>query len=139
VVWDPHLKYQKYELEKVQRRAARFVMGQYTRESSVTGMLHQLQWPILEQRREVARLCVMYKALDGSIAITLPPQVQYQQRATRNFHPKCFIRMSTNTDSYMYSFVPRTIVSWNSLPPDLLDQGSLGSFRTAVQQHVLKF
>ena len=44
-IWDPYTKLNKNKLEKCQRRAARFVNGDYSRESSATSMLHELKWP----------------------------------------------------------------------------------------------
>jgi len=45
-VWDSHLRKDINELEKVQRRAARWAMSNYSWSSSVTSMLELLQWPI---------------------------------------------------------------------------------------------
>ena len=49
-VWTPHLQYQKYQTEKVQRSAARFVKNDFSfsYHSSVTTMLKHLKWPLLE-------------------------------------------------------------------------------------------
>ena len=44
-VWDPHEIVNTQPLEKVQRRAARWVLSEYGRHSSVTSMLAQLGWP----------------------------------------------------------------------------------------------
>ena len=49
-VWDPYQKYLTDNIEKIQRRAARWVLSNYRQQSSVTDMLHQLQWPSLQQR-----------------------------------------------------------------------------------------
>ena len=50
-VWDPyHIKH-KRSLEKIQRRAARFVLNDYNKKSSVTQMLSDLHWESLETRR----------------------------------------------------------------------------------------
>ena len=46
-VWDPHEIVNIQALEKVQRRAARWVLSEYGRHSSVTSMLAQLDWPTL--------------------------------------------------------------------------------------------
>ena len=43
-VWNPHLTTDKIALEKVQRRAARYVKGIY---SSVTQMVNELKWESL--------------------------------------------------------------------------------------------
>jgi len=41
-----------YVLEMVQRKAARFVFGNYSRYSSVSAMLNELDWRTLEKRGE---------------------------------------------------------------------------------------
>ena len=55
-IWDPYTKDNIQLLEAVQRRAARFVCNKYSRHESVTSMLQDLDWPLLEQRRAESRL-----------------------------------------------------------------------------------
>ena len=55
-VWDPHQVGDIMKLEKVQRRAARWVLNNYSRFGSVTLMLDQLSWPTLQTRRKLSRL-----------------------------------------------------------------------------------
>ena len=50
-VWDPHSQVLSNKLENVQRRAARFVANDYSRLSSVSGILNQLGWTSLKDRR----------------------------------------------------------------------------------------
>ena len=45
VIWDP---YYIDKLELIQRRAARWVLSDYNRTSSVSLMLQQLSWPTLQ-------------------------------------------------------------------------------------------
>ena len=66
-VWDPHLISDRNTLEKVQRRAARYVKGIYTYNASVTQMLNELQWESLESRREQFRLVMLYKLLKQNV------------------------------------------------------------------------
>ena len=40
----------------VQRRSARFVYNDFARTSSVTSMLNNLNWPLLQQRRDIANI-----------------------------------------------------------------------------------
>ena len=61
VVWASHTRCNIDKLEIVQRRAARFVMSDYNRTSSVTAMLHDLNWNTLYSRRRTSRLCLLYK------------------------------------------------------------------------------
>ena len=46
-VWDPYYNFDIYKLEKVQRRAARWALSDYSRESSViiTQMAHSTAAP----------------------------------------------------------------------------------------------
>ena len=73
-VWDP---YQKYNSERVQRRAARFVKSRYSRYSSVSDMLDVLGWTPLSQRRQEARLILFYKIINGLA------QVPFERRPCR--------------------------------------------------------
>ena len=54
-VWDPYHVEDIVELEKVQQRAAHWVMNDYDRYSSFTSMLEQLSWPTLQFRRKSSR------------------------------------------------------------------------------------
>ena len=58
-VWDPQIN----QIEKVQRRAARYVTNRYHNTSSVTDMLHNLNWSSLEIRRTRVRLIMFYKII----------------------------------------------------------------------------
>ena len=63
-VWDPPGVVLQQELESVQKRAARFVTGNYNYETgSMTGILGQLKWESLKKRRKDNRLILLYKVL----------------------------------------------------------------------------
>ena len=51
--------------------AARFVLRNYKRTSSVGAMLQQLSWPTLCERRRAARLAMMYKIQNNLVAIDI--------------------------------------------------------------------
>ena len=52
------------KIESVQKRAARFVTGNYNYETeSMTGILGQLIWESLTKRRKDNRLILLYKVL----------------------------------------------------------------------------
>jgi hypothetical protein len=65
--WDPHNKNLIHDLEMVQRRAARYVTGNYSRASrepgSMTAILEQLKWQSLEERRQHQRLVMLFKII----------------------------------------------------------------------------
>ena len=69
-VWDPPGVVLQGELESVQKRAARFVTGNYNYETgSMTGILGQLKWESLKKRRKDNRLILLYKGLKGKASI----------------------------------------------------------------------
>ena len=55
-VCDPYEVKYIDKLEMVQRRAARFVQSNYSREASVSAMINDLEWDTLQQRREAKRM-----------------------------------------------------------------------------------
>ena len=62
ILWDPYENNNKSTIEKVQCRAARFVLNDYKRKSSVNDMLTVLGWETLELRRIRLRLITIYKS-----------------------------------------------------------------------------
>ena len=60
-VWDAQTKQQVNTIEKIQRRAARWVTGRFHNTSSVTSMINELQWRSLQQRRTDSRLILWFK------------------------------------------------------------------------------
>ena len=52
-VWDPQGVVLREELESVQKRAARFMTGNYSYETwSMTGILGQLKWESPQEKKE---------------------------------------------------------------------------------------
>jgi len=54
IVWDPIYNNDVHRIENIQRRAARWIMKDYSRYSSVTSMLQQLSWPELQTRHKIS-------------------------------------------------------------------------------------
>ena len=131
-VWDPHTRSNIDKLEMVQRRAARWTLGDYSRYSSVTSMLEKLGWRSLEQRRADTRLCLFYKIVHGLVTVPMPEYLQRNPRIPRYGHSDSYRQIHTGVDFYKYSFYPITIVQWNALPSDVVLAGDLDKFRSAV-------
>ena len=130
-VWDPHRLKEKQQIERIQRRAARWVKCDYSRDTSVSGLLEQLQWPTLEKRRKISRLTIFYKMLSSKneIAIPIPQYVEVPGYATRRASQSNFTTIRPNTDSYKFSFLPRTIREWADVPPDTKTADSVDGFK----------
>ena len=137
-VWDPYRQHHINSIEMVQRRAARFVTSNYQREpGTVTTILQDLGWPTLETRRKAARLILLFKILHGEAAVAIPDYIQRTTVSTRQYHPNRFSRVSTSTDAYKYSFIPRTIADWSQLPQSVIQTSTTGAFRTQVWEFLV--
>ena len=135
-VWSPHQKYQVDKLEKVQRKAARFVKNCWIREEGVmTNMLSDLKWDSLQTRREKARLVMFYRVTHGLVDIPLPKDLLPMPcKITRNFHPKKYRPLACNTNYYMGTFFPSTVNIWNTLPAATLDQPNIAKFKDELDR-----
>jgi hypothetical protein len=51
---------------------------------------------------------------------------------SRQYHQDRFFRVSTSTDAYKFSFIPRTITDWNWLPQGIIQAPSTDVFRAGV-------
>ena len=136
VAWDPHYQSQVSVLVKVQRRAARWVLFDYSYYSSVSSMVEQLNWLPLAKRRKQQRLNLFYQIMNGEIGLSLPDCYHFTNKHTRQHHPFHLIILPTNTTSFMTSYFPRTIWEWNLLPPPLIEVNSLAVFSNQLTEHL---
>ena len=113
--WDPHTKRNIDKLEWVQRRAARVVNKNFSREASVTDMLRTLNWIPLQERR--AKVTTVFKALNNFVDIPFKDLPRH--------------------DAYFYSFYPSSMRLWNGLPPDFQVLNSLSHFHRVFEGHTL--
>jgi len=114
-VWDPHKITDQLPLESVQRRAARFTKRDYSYQSSVSQMLQDLQWQPLKERRREIRLTLLFRIVQGKIAIPVEDILTRADARTRSQHDYKFRHISANTQQYKNFFVP-TVPQWNTLP-----------------------
>ena len=105
------------ELESVQKRATRFVTGNYNYESgSMTGIL---KMRILKKGRKDNRLILLYKGLKGKASLPTGDLIPKTRRC-RNQHSMAFQTPIASTDIYKGSFFPQTIRDWNAFPFSLI-------------------
>ena len=97
-VWDPYQKYNSDKVERVQRRAARFVKSRYSRYSSVSDMLYVLGWTPLSQRRQEARLILFYKIINGLAQVPFEGVFVEAYKGTRRKHNMKFRQIGIQLD-----------------------------------------
>ena len=127
-VWDPHYITTTRDLEKVQRRAARFTYNCYTDTTPgcVTRLIDKLGWEPLEHRRMKQRLTMCYKIRHQNIDIN-PDYYTAGDGRTRGSHKLRQTR--ARKEAYHHSFFPRSIRDWNRLPEGVTNTDSLEDFR----------
>ena len=137
-IWDPYYESDKITLEKVQRRAARFVTNNYKHRDSVTKMLTDLKWEPLEVRRTRLRLTTIYKEVHN---IT-PPNIQLlgnvNRTTRRNQGTHIIVPPQFNKICYQYSLYPRTIREWNLLPSSIRAAPDIQSFKSNLDKFNLQ-
>ena len=111
-ILDPYTQTNINKLEAVQRRAARFVTGDYRTTSSVSEIITDLGWETLLQRRTQAKLVMMYRITHSIIDIQAPQLLHPAARNTRG-HSMRFVVPYCRIDAYRCSFFPSGIRLWN--------------------------
>ena len=155
IVWDSHYKVDIERLERIQNRAARFIVQDYrTREpGSVTSMLDQLKLPSLQERRQQLRLIFMYKVVEGLVPAVPPQQFLTPiKNNKRRIKPRQFSDCITNnvversvinnqrafeiprhlTDQYKNSCFVCTIEEWNKLDNCTVNSATLDKFKERI-------
>ena len=138
-VWDPHQAYLIEKLEKVQKRGARFVTGNYTLEAGNTiKNMQSLNWAPLTERRARAKLLTLFKARSREIEIPLGDLTRtYPHMSTRTGSHN-YRTPHSSVDSHLYSFFPDTIRLWNNLPQQTKDCGTIADFKRSLETQTLR-
>ncbi|KAK3098073.1 hypothetical protein FSP39_015909 [Pinctada imbricata] len=130
VVWDPITQKDTNKIEMVQRRAARFVYGDYRTTSSVTSMLRSLQWDTLQHRRQDLKVTMLYRVINGLVAIPSEPYlIPRSASTTTRGHNLRFMVPYSRVQFHQQSFFPSTIRLWNNLPDRVVTASSLEGFK----------
>ena len=93
-------------------------------------MIGKLNLEPLNIRRTNIRLTIFYKAITH-LALRIG-HLQPVLRLTRHLNSKAYNTTHTSKDCYKYSFFPRTITYWNSLPDKLATMKEPHTFKLAL-------
>ena len=131
----PYTQTYTRKIDTVQRRAARWTLNRYSTYDSVTEMQSRLGWRALDQRRADARLCLLYKIMNGLVAVPLPTYFQRTTSRTRHdlSRPLAIRQIHTSFNFYKYSFFPLAVWQWNKLPSNVVLLPILTQFSVAVR------
>ena len=133
-VWDPHHQNHIDDLEKVQKRAARFVTNNYKMETGNTQFnLDSLEWPKLQERRLENKLTLFQKARLNLVDIPTDHLNLRQTRTRQGGGGPTYDRTFSKIDAHIHSFYPQSSALWNRLPPDLRTSEDLDIFSKGIK------
>jgi len=125
-VWDPN---DKRLLENVQKFALRICAKQW--DLGYDELMISLKVPSLQNRRLYHKLCTMYKIVHNLISFPLSVFVPHPN----SHYANTFIQPFARTNSFLHSYVPSTISTWNSLPSNITNAPSVCTFKTHLANH----
>ena len=131
-VWSPYTKEKITALERVQRRATKFILKT---DLSYPERLVKLNLLPLEYRREILDLCFFFKCLKGSLDFDVLSYVDFKS-------PKYNIRNSEatlvkglfKTNVFKFLFFNRIVDLWNCLPLSIRTIEYFSSFKNNVDK-----
>ena len=132
MVWDSGVKDQINRVERIQRRAARFVKADYHQTHSVDKMLSELQWSSLRERRAHAKVTFMWRIVNNLVAIPIQPPYLYPSSVPHRGHQHRFFQQHCRIQTYQHSFFPSTVRLWNTLPAAVVSAQSLDIFKARL-------
>jgi hypothetical protein len=113
-IWDPHEVGLITELERVQRRSARYVKGRYDNLASVTSLLQNLGWQSLMDRRSNFRISLLDKFQSNIFSDDVKDILRHPTYYARFDHKDKIREIDCRTDRFKMSFFPRTIRESNN-------------------------
>ena len=118
--WDTNNKNVIQKVESVQRKAARFILNDYNKDSSVSKMIKKLYLDSIELRCRVKKLKLMHSVASNAIKPT-------HGRDRIKFKP-----IHACVQSYAVSFILSVINQWNKLPVAMLNVDDAKAFENSI-------
>ena len=120
-------------IERVQKRAARWVLSDYNFRSSVSEMQERLGWESLARRRMVDRVCFIHKGVYG--LYNLSGYISFRQPGDfRNIHSKSLFVLQTRLDPVQASIFVRGAREFNCLSNSLVSISDPKGFRNEISE-----
>ena len=135
IVWSPHRARNINKLERIQRRASKFILKT---DDDYETRKDKLNLSSLEDRRFFFDVLFFYKVLNGFVNIDISPLIdfyshsdRYSLRGRDNLSLK---KQFSRTDVFKFSYFNRIVDLWNSLPNSLRSATSVSNFKRGVRE-----
>lgn len=118
VVWNPYKQCEINRLEAIQKKAVRFICHRYDRDFSPSSTLSSLNLTSLSSRRRIESLKFLHSIVTSSVKLSNDKDyINFApQSTTRSYHNLNLTPYYARTNMFKFSFFPRSIEDWNSLP-----------------------
>ena len=136
-VWDPHLKEDINNIEKIQRRAARFVTNSYDYKINCNKLLKDLQWIPLSERRAQYKVTNIYKARNNLLHIPINHLNSNSNNTRASSRGNYAIPRSRST-VHLQSFYQTSVRLWNSIPSSIQNSTSVEAFKKGINAIIFK-
>ena len=135
VIWSPYTKKGIEKMEKIQKRATKFILKSA---DCYADRLKKLNLLSLEKRRLLADLTFLYKALHGIFDIDVEPYVDFYKETDhysfRHYDKLTLTMRYARTNVFKYSFFNRVVKTWNSLLLSSREATSVNIFKALVRK-----
>lgn len=122
------------KLEKVQRKALRFIHNKYKRTDSPTNLAAISGLETLSSRAQQARLKFLFHLMHNYYKIDVSKYISFSQsRPSRHKHAAAITEYSCHNDTFMYSYFPLVIREWNRLDPSIITATTLSQFTSRIE------
>jgi hypothetical protein len=135
-VWNPCTSGLIDDIEKVQKRATKYILE--CKHMPYRSRLQYLHLPTLKYRRLRGDMIEVFKILHTIYDPVITPMLQRNfDSRTRGNSLKLFVARS-NIDLRKYSFTNRVVRAWNSLPDKVVNSVSLNSFKINIDKYFVE-
>ena len=131
--WNPHTNRDTETIEKVQRRAARFVAHDYRRSTNSQDLVNKLGWDSLESRRLLAQATLFYKIKNKLIDLEFPSSIQ---PASKSSIQHAMLQPYSSVLAYSYSPFVRTVRVWNKLKTETVQANNISLFKSLAMRDI---
>ena len=132
-IWNPCTSGIIHDIEKVQKRATKYIKA--CKDLSYKHRLIHLQLPTLKYRRLRGDMIQVYKILRNLYEqSTVPNLPRNADLRTRGNSLKLLVERC-RLDTRRFSFCSRVVKHWNSLPDSVVNSDSLNCFKVNIDKH----
>ena len=138
VVWSPQTARNINKLERIQRRATKFILKT---DDDYDMRRKRLNLLSLEDRRFLFDVLFLYKVLNGYISIGISTYIQFYTDADRyHLRGRDELTLKKNfarTTTFESSFFNRIVDMWNALPLNVRQASNISNFKKGARDFLL--